>query len=157
MGFFDTIEIEDEAPATSSVQPDSASSNFFSAVEFDEDDASAMPISKPTIDTSHITDQDMYSFLSDIKASTMEEDTQAVRYAYSKPEDIETNKDAIKAKMVELNQKKADEKLRDQVVDVQANIDAIYNKYNIIGETKSLLGNKEAQAEVLKEVDMLKK
>ena len=166
MGFFDTIEIEDEAPATSSVQPSddgtsiqpSTSSNFFSAVEFDEDDdANTMPTSKPTVDTSHITDQDMYSFLSDIKASTMEEDTQAVRYAYSKPEDIETNKDAIKAKMVELNQKKADEKLRDQVVDVQANIDAIYNKYNIIGETKSLLGNKEAQAEVLKEVDTLKK
>ena len=67
MGFFDTIEIEDEAPATSSmqpsgdgtsIQPDSTSSNFFSAVEFDEDDASTMPISKPTVDTSHITDQD---------------------------------------------------------------------------------------------------
>lgn len=110
MGFFDTIEIEDEAPATSSMQSSddgtttttqpSTSSNFFSAVEFDEDDANTMPISKPTVDTSHITDQDMYSFLSDIKASTMEEDTQAVRYAYSKPEDIETNKDAIKAKMV---------------------------------------------------------
>ena len=134
MGFFDTIEIEDEAPATSSIQPsdegtsmqpDSTSSNFFSAVEFDEDDASTMPISKPTVDTSHITDQDMYSFLSDIKASTMDEDTQAVRYAYSKPEDTETNKDEIKKKMVELNQKKADEKLRNQVVDVQANIDAI--------------------------------
>ena len=136
MGFFDTIEIEDEAPATSSMQPEGTSmqpegtsSNFFSAVEFDEDDASTMPISKPTVDTSHITDQDMYSFLSDIKESTMEEDTQAVRYAYSKPEDIEANKDAIKAKMVELKQKKADEKLRDQVIDVQSNIDAIYNKY----------------------------
>ena len=86
MGFFDTIEIEDEAPATSSVQPSddgtsiqsSTSSNFFSAVEFDEDDANTMPTSKPTVDTSHITDQDMYSFLSDIKASTMDEDIQAV-------------------------------------------------------------------------------
>ena len=157
MGFFDTIELEDEAPvATETTQPTSTSSGFFSAVEFDNDDTT-MQSTKPTVDTSHITDQDMYSFLSDIKASTTDEDTQAVRYAYSKPEDIEANKDAIKAKMLELNQKKADEKLKDQVIDVQANIDAIYNKYNIIGETKSLLGNKEAQAEILKEVDTLKK
>ena len=64
MGFFDTIEIEDEAPATSSMQPSddststqpSTSSNFFSTVEFDEDDANTMPTSKPMVDTSQLQD-----------------------------------------------------------------------------------------------------
>lgn len=136
MSFFDEVTFaadEEVTPSATQEQDSQSDDDFFSTIKFAEDTSvpAAQTTSTPTADVSDISDDEMYQYLQSSRKMTDEEKIQA------------------KTKMKE-------EKLLKQAKNVQINVDAIYNKYNLPTEIGALAGNKDAQIEVEKETEMLK-
>ena len=136
MSFFDEVTFaadEEVTPSATQEQGSQSTNDFFSTIKFAEDTSTPVTqtTSMPTTDVSDISDDEMYQYLQSSRKMTDEEKVQA------------------KTKMKE-------EKLLKQAKNVQINVDAIYNKYNLPTEIGALAGNKNAQIEVEKETEMLK-